>query len=434
MMRRRRRSLAGFTLVELMISLVAGLIVSIAVIGLAKTSTRTFYEQARTATAQATTRAASERLRNDLLRAAYMSTGNIATDPKIAKASLSGTGSRYAGTTNFQGININVGVVASALLLEKNNLLAPDSITITGNMTGDDAFIGNWIDSGSAKLGTCGSGEIQMDPNGDGATYRAIASAASPDKAAKALFVPNAASFAARVQDIRGCFHYVVVCDAGYDATAKRAWVDMTSDGTNTILTPSDIGNDNCGARMGEQVTVAPVQRARWSIAANTNPVLDADTSVSPNDKKYNLIRELLDTSSAAGAVAQSQLIAEWAVDLKFGIVIHNVSANTLSVADLDSDTTGSGTISKATAIGVLTSTATGGSAAPQNIRAIRYRLSLRTELPDRQNGLATIFPAPYIVRYCTDSSVTLANCTSFARVRTIVSEVTLANQAQMFY
>lgn len=432
----RHRRHRGFTLVELMVSLVAGLIVSIAVVGLAKTATRTFYEQARTAIAQQSTRATSERLRNDLLRASFMSTGNIATDPKIARTVGATTGSRYAGTTNLQGVYIEVGgsPVKGNVLENTANGLAPDRITLGGNFTGDDAFIGNWVDPNGTnpKLGGCGASEIQMDPAGDAAVYRAITQAATPDVAAKQLFTPDPAkTFIARIQDARGCFHYVQVCEAGYKS--NRAYVDINNDSSaKSILTTSDTGNDNCGARVGEQVTIAPVQRVRWSIVANASTIaLDLDTSVSPNDEKYNLVRETLDASNAAGVpvTTLTQVMAEWAVDLKFGLVIQDINANTLSIADIDTDPDGSGTIGKTAGLVPVVNPG------PQDIRAIRYRLSLRTELPDRTNGLPTVFPPPYLVRYCADKTAPgFAACKSFARVRTIVSEVTLTNQAAMFY
>ena len=83
---RRRRYNSGFTLIELMVSLIAGLAVALAVVALSTEATATFHEEARTAAAEMALRTAAERLRSDLQRAAYMSTGNIQTDPYIAHA------------------------------------------------------------------------------------------------------------------------------------------------------------------------------------------------------------------------------------------------------------------------------------------------------------------------------------------------------------
>ena len=104
-----------------MVSLVAGLIVVIAVVGIARAATTTFYEAARMSSTEGAVRTASERLRQDLSRAAYMSTGNIrlsrdgqgavqlsqkiaVTDPTNAT-----TGSRYAALNNLQSVHVVVG-------------------------------------------------------------------------------------------------------------------------------------------------------------------------------------------------------------------------------------------------------------------------------------------------------------------------------------
>ena len=76
---------AGFTLVELTVALVAGLIVAIGIVGLSREATATFHEEMRSSAAEATLRAAVDRLRADLQRASYMSTPNIVSDPKVAK-------------------------------------------------------------------------------------------------------------------------------------------------------------------------------------------------------------------------------------------------------------------------------------------------------------------------------------------------------------
>ena len=67
----------GFTLVELMTSLLAGLVVTMSVVALARSATTSFYEQARLTTVEGTVRAGAERLRQDLSRASFMSTGNM---------------------------------------------------------------------------------------------------------------------------------------------------------------------------------------------------------------------------------------------------------------------------------------------------------------------------------------------------------------------
>ena len=67
-------------------SLLAGLIVALGIVGLSRDATHTFHEEMRSSAAEANLRTAIDRLRADLARAGYMSTGNVATDPMVAKA------------------------------------------------------------------------------------------------------------------------------------------------------------------------------------------------------------------------------------------------------------------------------------------------------------------------------------------------------------
>ena len=99
--RLREASVRAFTLIELMISLVMGLIVALAAVALAKSSTTTFHEQARMSGVEMTLRSASERLRADLLKASYMSTPNIQLDTTIARipGHRSTTASRHSPTS-----------------------------------------------------------------------------------------------------------------------------------------------------------------------------------------------------------------------------------------------------------------------------------------------------------------------------------------------
>lgn len=74
-------------------------------------------------------------------------------------------------------------------------------------------------------------------------------------------------------------------------------------------------------------------------------------------------------------------------------------------------------------------STTASGGPGPQRIRSVRYRIATRTALPDRTAPLPVTPFAPYLARYCTT-----ATCNKAARVRTIMSEVALTNQARMTY
>src|SRR4051794_40602009 len=194
MNRPRKNNRRGFTLVELMVTLVAGLIVTIAVVGLARAATTTFFEAARIASVESTVRTASERLRQDLARSAYMSTGNIrlARDgvpglPRSQRIALynpvATTASRYTALDDLQGIHIIVGGSGNSPItgagsagtnnLSAKNLLNPDAVILAGNYTTDDAYTGTLKPSGSA----CGGQTVELNSAGDSAVRRLLGGA-----------------------------------------------------------------------------------------------------------------------------------------------------------------------------------------------------------------------------------------------------------------
>ncbi len=452
MRRSPRRSLRGFTLVELMVSLVAGLIIAIAVVGLAKAATTTFHEQARLSAVEGAVRSASERLRADLARVSFMSTGNIRlasldnSDPPVpfgmrVAHQVGNPTPRYPAIVDLQGIRVHVnGSVDNAVIptagtqgpngLATVNSLKPDAITITGNLLTDDAYEGHWRGTGS-----CGGPRIELQRDADPAVRRLL-NTATPDAAVKAAFTPDPArDFVARLVDSRNCQHFIPVC-AAQAPDATKAYIDLrpAADGV-AILPPTNQagspGAEGCGGTESERFMISPVHQVRWYLGPNTDAILATDPNIEPAGNKFNLYREMLD---AAGApLAGREIVAEYAVDLKFGIVIDHpdptvLPPNKVQVFDMDTDP-GAGNV--ATWTKAASTTASKGPG-PQRVRSVRFRLATRAPVPDRAANLIVPPGAPYMARYCIEAG--LATCKRFARVRTLVSEVALINQAGMTY
>jgi type II secretory pathway pseudopilin PulG len=445
MSRIKRTGAHGFTLVELMVSLVAGLIITIAVVGLARTATTTFYEEARLSAVEGTVRSASERLRQDLSRVSYMSTGNLHlagsdTTPPAGLAvpygqrisHVSGTSpSRYGATTDsLQGIKIRPGNSKAATdgapnALATLNGLNPDEIVLTGNFTTDDAYRGKMV-----------ANTIVVTVADDPAVARLIAGP-NPDLAVRNAFAPGSPPAGAiypalaRVVDIRGCSHFVVLATvAGTATNATFTFAAVTAtDGFPPILTPGQDGG-GCGADPQEEVMINPVQIVHWYIGP-TSVALRPDPLVDDYRNKFDLYREFRDAND--GLIASPggpQVVAEYAVDLKFGITVDDGDTALTPPANrriFDMD--------KATDVPNITNwtkpsaLSTSGQPGPQRVRSVRYRLATRAALPDRTAPLPVPPGAPYLARYCTN-----ATCTHAARVRTIMSEVPLINQARMTY
>lgn len=434
-----------------MVSLVMGLIVALAAVALARAATTTFHEQARSSVTEMSVRTASERLRQDLMRVSYMATGNIRWDPKIARIAdrtLPDEIARFPEFVNLQGIRIKVAAskadTEGTLSLATNNYLRPDTIEITGNMTTDDSYNGQITMGGACPSG--GGQVVRLDPQADAAVWGLAGGdgGVSTDAKAKAAFQPvDGKRFIAQVTDALGCIHYAPVCNVS--VSSGIIFVHLQGDGKRAVLyshseagqyeNPTGLAN-NCGSSEGGKVTIAPVQIVRWKL--EKSPLaLQADPALEPVNNKFDLTRTLLDF--AGDPASDAEIVAEYAVDLKFGLTVYNpvaAAANTdpLLVYDMDVDGAPGGLIAQATQ---TASTTLSGQIGPQHVRSVRFRVATRTSMADRQNDII-VGPArdtthPFMSRYCMENAA-LASCKKFARVRTIVSEVALHNQARMFY
>jgi type II secretory pathway pseudopilin PulG len=439
----RRSSRRGFTLVELMVSLVAGLIVTIAVVGLARTATTTFYEEARLSATEATVRSASERLRQDLSRAGFMSTGNIQLarndspsvpfGQKISHMPAASTSRYGARTADLQGIRIAVGgsMVATAGLSGANGL-NPDAIQLTGNYTTDDSYRGRMLANNAGV-------EVKLMPDPAAPqvaepTVARLIAGPDPDKAVRNAFTPGSQTgavppFLARVVDPRGCSHFVVISNAVGTAAGATITFAPAASGSPVLLPTED--QSTCGASEQEEVMINPVQTVRWSLGPSSAMLAPDPLLGLPAGSKFDLYREILDAAGASvGPPGGPQVVAEYAIDLKFGISVDSSKPATPPPAnqityDMDAD---------GAQIALWTQAASGtlsAAEAPQRVRSVRFRLATRAALPDRNQPLSLLPGQPYLSRYCV---VPGAPCTQFARVRTIMSEVALTNQAGMTY
>lgn len=447
-MRRNRLNQGGFTLVELMVSLVAGLIVAMAVVLLSKSATDTFHEEGRTAGAETGLRMAVERLRNDLARAAYMSTANIQADPLIAHAPGAPNvpdNTTYPGISALAGVQLyQNGSLLKTTGLSTVNALSPDKIDIGGNFTSTEGFVVRSIDTGGACAGQRLT--LEMDTP---AMWR-VRGTPSPDETLRTMFQPVANDqFIVRVQDDTGHFQYVPTCSGVATAQVTAggvAYVDVANTGAFHILSAKETQTNGGATGLGVgRLVVNPVQIVRWEVrpidtsangdlayAALQPPVADGGTT-----DKYDLFRGYINAKGlpagigAAGQAGPTELVAEYAVDLKFGFSADLGAATTtprvLTVYGL-SDARNATIAAANTVVG----------AQPQRIRSVRFRLSTRAAVADRvadlQAPAANAQQGAYPLRYC----IVAAGCTvgqpGWARMRTVTSEVLLGNQASLFY
>jgi hypothetical protein len=444
--RARGHGEAGFTLMELTVALLAGLIVAMGIVSLSREATNTFHEEARGSAAEAALRTAIDRLRADLARAGYMSTGNILVDPNIAHA---------PGQTNIQSITGMAGITGlasirwdptnnsvatnpgiSTLSNIQSPALSPDLIRISGNLTAADQFDVQSI----TQAGNCR--RIYLNPNAP-ALFRILSPSDSGSGAELAhIFVPSAtgsAQFIVRLVDDTGRSQYLATCSGaghvGLDAgNGNLPYVDI--DNTNTpILTANATGTiGGVSGYASGRSWINPVHIAQWEIIdAATEPAQDSALqrqSLSATDaNKYDLMRSYVD---ATGAVVPDtrEVVAEYAVDLAFAFSVDTGTPALPAITTFAfDDAKNNGPW------GIATATANPG---PQRIRSVRARLVTRTAQPDRTVNVAPL-PANYgkqafMYRYCMVTPCATSDGTlRWARTRTLTTEVALINQSRSF-
>jgi type II secretory pathway pseudopilin PulG len=466
-----RRLEAGFTMVELTVSLVAGLIVALAIAGLSKEATRTFNEEVRVSAAEAALRTAVDRLRSDLQRAAFMSTPNIQMDPMIAtplgqpnvNATVAAT---YGGLLLLAGIHYQSAAAAGTtalnglLLNTVNAAVAPAIMDIAGNMTSSEQFqMQDWLGVGGScsqiNLATTSPAIFRMlNANGAGVVDP------NADIEMQNIFVPVAGSqFFVRIYDDSGHSQFLPTCKTPPGSPPKVAMMFVPSTTTpapvvyvqGTPLRTTDTGTQaGIGGNGSGKVYVNPVQIVRWEIIASNNggagdkepgqdltglgglPIEAGATD--PN--KYDLVRSYID---ATGTVipASTEVIAEYAVDLDFSFSVDtgdttgtNPTITTYDFGDANN---------QKVAAQVKINTPGPATPDPQRIRSVRARLVTRTALADRSLNINA--GAPFLYRYCLNSAgcpltaaAAAATTPQWARTRTVVTEVALPNQMQAFY
>jgi prepilin-type N-terminal cleavage/methylation domain-containing protein len=449
--RARAGSERGFTLVELTVSLVAGLIVAMGIVALSREATRTFHEEVRSSAAEATLRTAIDRLRADLQRAGYMSTGNISGDPMIAKApgqtnwANYGTGmagiQRLASIRFLPGGSLKNGLPLSAV---QNPALSPDAIEIGGNMSSAEQFEVELIQppSGNCQrilLSAVSASMFRVTPVGD----------TQPAQELRNVFQPVPATlstqFMVRLVDDTGHEQFLATCPeaaaAGYAGTQPYVEIDATSTPIQTAQQTKT--NGGVSGYASGRALVNPVQIVHWEIASATQEgaaeqaALDNVSTqfgaVDPN--KYDLVRSYVD---ALGNVVpqSSEIVAEYAVDLGFAFSVdQGTSATSPAIV-----TYAFGDNKNSLWSQDVTHQTVPYTPGPQRIRAVRTRLVTRTQLPDRAANVP-VTPAwtndPYLYRYCVNpnpSCLTNDGALRWARTRTVTTEVSLPNDARNFF
>lgn len=446
-MKRRRNRSHGFTLVELLVSLAAGLIIALAVFAISKDATATFHEEARTASAEVSIRVAAERIRADLMRASFMSTPNIWTDHTLAypvnAARVPATAPQMMQT--LQGVRLIPANPTAQTLSVVNNLwgaqMGPNGLEITGNMTSTDFFPVRLVSPG----GTCGGQQITLQA--DTPSMWRVLGQQDPQGTLRAMFQPvQGEQFLVRLTDQTGKIQFAPICagvgavnivGVGYNAVIT---VDVSNaGGVKFFTTQETAGNGGVGGYC-QGCTINPVHQVRYELRKLDPQGNAGDCAYTPTQQliglgaaeKYDVVRTW--RSLQGQQIGPSEVIAEFGVDLKFGfsadLNLPSQAARPLTVYPLDDPNTGNvliaGPVGPANAAAI-----------PQRIRSVRFRLTTRAAMPDRNEALqappANFLQGNYPLRYCLNPAGCVNGAPQWARIRSVISEVSLPNHAKSF-
>ena len=476
----------GFTLVELMVSLLAGLIVALGVVGIAKEATNTFHEEMRVAAAEMGLRIAVERLRSDLQRAAYMGTGNIVGDnmnlglggtvavcPGTVRTNAAFVG--VPGASALAGIQLQFGgsTAATPLSSDPTNGLNPDALNLAGNFTGGEEYSGYLGQAPTGDSGTCSAGASVFNLYLNNPPGWRLVNGPSPPGALMAAFHPGnpnlpsgngafaTTAYMVRLADSQGHTQYAATC-AGPNAIFYSAGPPAVA-AINLDLNATPLATSACQAQWvpgtgAGNVRIAPLQWVHWDLrpAAGLPTNYNYGATATTDAKNYVLTRQLVDAHTLPSNVISTganpivdpstlEVVAEYAVDLKFAFSVdpnnpfsppgaYGAGAQPLTHLDLDNPASASW----ASDVTASPSPPAAPFFGPQRIRSVRMRIATRTAAPDRSDNPPPV-PNPtsaaglYKFRYCVSPPCAPGTVT-WSRVRTVITEVALPNQARLYY
>lgn len=406
--RARARFRRGFTLIELLVALTGGLFVSVAVFALARDASRFYQREGRVANATLAGLAGFERLRADLARAGFLSTPNIQADPAVCTR---------PGAANV------LANLASVLIADKGSVgetpnpalaandLEPDSVLLTGSYSSADEF-----PIRTAVPAENGTTVVYLQTQTGPMARLGFTTASEVDEKRRLLADVFAAGRVLRIVDNEGRQHYGVIAAANVGADGNDPTITLSSAAPIQFRANSA---QLCGLKGLETgATVNVVNFIRYeikSLAGNTGyAALYSGSNYAPDANRTELVRTEL---TADGTVMLEELVAEYAVDLQLDVTAvkgatGEPSPAFVSAADTD--------------FASVTSPPSDAGARPQDIRAIRARLLVRSREADRDTDIVTAKTNGGLFRI----GLGPEGGPPFARVRTLQADIMLNNHA----
>ncbi|MBI2388847.1 MAG: prepilin-type N-terminal cleavage/methylation domain-containing protein [Deltaproteobacteria bacterium] len=412
----RRRSQRGFTLIELLVATAAGMFVVLAAFMLSRGATRIFASEGRVANSQLSLRLGVERLRQDIERAAFMTSPNVKIDPDVCPDP-----NTLGYVTRLQSIRWEQGTAATSAATtpaSADNLLNPDRLMLTGNFSTTDSYLAATIEPSSS-----GAGWDVVLQSGFASTARLLSGGdGGTSTAAEALATVFPAGRMIRVRNDLGSSQYLIVQSSAIGA-GGRVIITIGAMPSYTVVDGASVVK-RCGARglcLGCEVN--PVQFVRYevrSLATSAAFKWAYPSSATVGDReKYDLVRTELQPDGVTPILNSEEIVSEFAVDLGFAFAVDTSPSMVGGSAWLE-PTLQSLPFGHADNARYAGDVLTDPTVRPQRIRAVRYRLSTRTRFPEFPSNVDDAGPG--LARY-------KLGTTGYARVRNVMGEVALPNQ-----
>lgn len=424
---RHRGRARGFTLIELMISLTAGLLISSAAFLLARNASRFFSKEAAITTAQFANVIAMTRLSSDLKRSAYAATPNIQTEDWLC-----GNPATWpVGMQKLAGIHIiedgSVAAHGAAHTLSAVNNVDPDSVVITGAFSTTEIFsVSHIVDGG---------GTITVVLQNDAPMIRSLLAAQGNSQTLDDIFRPGRMLRIIEKDEGKMMFGIIQAVNAAgaapNPASPKVELVLSAAVALPQVRLPGECG---CiGLCTG--AVVNPVSRVLYDlrqIDIGANPGYAPLYSPALHDvsafhrslaeaTRTDLVRVELDANDQE-IPGTLELVAEYGVDLEFGITREVPQNPPVAVPVLQRLPLGHPDVYNTAAA------VNGGLGTPENIRAVQVRFSTRASRQDRDADIGFIGDDQGRLRYSLGPVSATNPERGFARMRTLITEVALMN------
>jgi prepilin-type N-terminal cleavage/methylation domain-containing protein len=427
----RRAARRAFTLIEVLMALSAGVLVSLAAFLLSKNATLLFQHEARISAAQLALTVGLNRLTADIQRASFLSSMNPRVDPRVCKDPSWGV-----GMNSLTGVSIAQSVSPNPQSTSAANNLHPEQIWISGSLDSDEVYQVQSVQVGAGGQPLLVLRSAQTEP----ATLRALASKPAGVTLQNWLqcnfFMPPApcTTTAGRYAHV-----YDPIRDYHYYGQIQALTVDMNNNVSvqlgNTIAVPLK-ANTFCGVASyntpGVRWLLSVVSRVTYdvrSIVAAPPPAYQNLVSanlatpqgtqnmaaVTGDNGRTELVRVECDPVTGAEVANTLEVVSEYAVDLRFGITSQTAI------------TQGNTFVPTMTTIPITTpANAAIYGTAPESIRSVQVRLATRSRAPDRVSPMPA---APTTDGRLLHFQIDPALVPQYARVRTAYANVTLPNQ-----